>query len=151
MGYKYAIWLTYDDNLVDTQSNHISHFTIACMLEKQEAIDMYKELRHYLPESKTEIQLLPTKQHFETTFYKNDTTGLYAWGFIGSHPKWDIFRRVSEKYNGSFSYTPHTSVEYSSKPFEMNTKSDATHETVQCTLHTANASSDNYEDWYLLC
>lgn len=153
MGYKYAIWLVYDDNICDSksESQHIGHFTIACMLDIEEAMSLYNDLIHHMDHNKkTDMHVMHFPQVFDTTFYKNDTNNLYAWGYQAYHPDWDTFRYISQRYQGSFSYTPHTSIQYSKKTFNKETQPLAIREKVTCTLHIANATSDNPKDWFII-
>lgn len=146
MGYKYGVWLTYNKSLIPT--THIGHFTIACYMNKKDALLLYEDIlakygKTYYIDVNGKNPVI-----FDNNMYKDDNNELNAWGYEGTCKKWTNLKKCTDKYNCNFSEIPHTTIEYYKnkdiKPFTMNNMC------VQCNLAVANINSNDPKKWSIL-
>jgi len=142
MGYKYGLWLVPTRPLKD--SPHIIHFTIMCNMEREEAFQLYDILKALVIDP---IQIKGTAVLFPNLYGKDDI--LEAWGYYATSRNWTTLKTICSDFRGSFSSSPHTSIDYSLDPntFVLSNIKDIE---MECTLHVANICSDIPSSWKLL-
>ena len=145
MGYGYGVWLVYDDDEIKTE--HISHITIACFMKKNEAEKLYAELTK--SSDKAVVNISGTSEYYFSSFYDHDTNKMCSWGYNGSCDKWGMYKKICNKYQCDFAFTPHTSIEYGMypkllKPININDKK------LSCKICCVDIRSDFPEDWKIM-
>lgn len=147
MGYKYGIWLVYNQELLHT--NHIGHFTICCFMEYLDAINLYDELKNTCG-THTTINIIGNNPiFFPTNLYSHDNNNLYSWGFYGTSTIWNNYKTITDKYICDFSHEPHTSIEYSKNKDSLFLK-PVDKLSLDCSIHVVDITSDNPNEWYIL-
>jgi len=143
MGYKYGIWLVYDQTKFNT--NHIGHLTIACFMTKEDAYKLYHEIIEKCGDT-FEVLIYGKSAFYDSAFYESETNKMCSWGYDGTCEYWDTFKHICEKYKCDFAYIPHTSIEYGFKPKLL--KQESTHDTiVKCQVQCVDIRSDFPVDW----
>jgi hypothetical protein len=112
MGYGFGVWLVYDRQHVATE--HLGHFTVACFMEKEDAIMLHRDIVSIMGDSLT-VSIDGRATTYPKAFYEGDMNDLASWGYNGEldPSTWDQLRDAAAKYQCSFSLYPHTSVAYS--------------------------------------
>lgn len=110
MGYGYAIWLVYNQEIFKTE--HVAHFTVACFLNSISAFDLINDIKDKLGKDRFEIHLNGKPEIYNSDYYREDTTGLSAWGYNGTCNVWDGLRNICKTHDCCFSDIPHTSIYY---------------------------------------
>ena len=112
MGYGFGVWLVYDKQYVATK--HLGHFTITCLMEKEDAIMLHRDIVTIIGDSVT-MRVNGRATTYPKAFYEGDNNDLASWGYNGElDPSiWDQLRDAAARYRCSFSLYPHTSVAYS--------------------------------------
>mgnify|MGYP001158519673 FL=1 len=146
MGYGYGVWLVYNNTELKTE--HIGHITIACFMNKDNALNLYRDITNILGDT-TEVEIIGKPEYFPSSYYEHDTNKLCAWGYYGKCNKWELYKNICDNYECDFSSTPHISKEYNLypnllKPCEIENK------VIQCKVHCADIRSDFPVDWKLL-
>ncbi len=147
MGYKYGIWLVYNQKLLATK--HIGHFTISCFMEYLDAVNLYDELKNAYG-IHSQVELIGNNPiFFPTNYYIHDNNNLYSWGYYGISNMWDKYKKITDKYKCDFSHKPHTSIEYSKNKELLNLiiRDDIN---LACTLHVVNINDDDPYNWNIL-
>jgi hypothetical protein len=147
MGYGYAVWLVYDQEIFKTE--HVAHFTVACFLNSISAFDLTNDIKNKLGKDRFEIHLNGKPEIYSSDYYKEDTTGLFAWGYNGICSVWDGLRNVCNKYDCCFSDIPHTSINYEFCKQNLLPTS-TTDKTLSCKLYIADTTSDNPKEWKII-
>ena len=109
-GYGYGVWIQIEHPEISTE--HISHVTIACFMQKKDAIELYKDLIQEVGPSIC-MEIVKKGQIFDdNTEYPEDKNDIIGWGYYCKSVLWETIKDISEKYKCNFSYYPHISVEY---------------------------------------
>uniref|UniRef100_A0A6C0JBJ5 Uncharacterized protein n=1 Tax=viral metagenome TaxID=1070528 RepID=A0A6C0JBJ5_9ZZZZ len=150
MGYGYGVWLVIDDNNW-MNTKHVPHITVACYMNINDSIALYKSLTHKYNILSLSMELLPTPVLFPSNFYENDTNNLHSWGYNLHYSKWNTLKTVCDNFNCNFSSTPHTSVEYSGteETFSFPLK-DVPIQIVNCKLCVVDITSESPKDWNII-
>ena len=117
LGYKYGVWLVYNHYMLNTE--HISHFTVKCFMEKTDAIELCDKIVNIYGKT-IEIDVQKEAIIYDNIFYKHDTNNIMAWGYNGKNKDWDKIKELCNYYAGDFSEIPHTSIYYNSKKEFLN-------------------------------
>jgi len=152
MGYKYGIWLVYDNREFSTA--HIGHFTITCFMEKEEATLLYKELIKMYGKTH-QIWTICTKAiEFELNMYKDDNNNIHSWGYEGhtvtKEDIWLKFEQLANKYNCNFSQRIHTSIEYSTDKQLLRLVDLPANKLVSCSIELVDITSNNPLEWSII-
>jgi hypothetical protein len=145
MGYGYGVWLVYKDD--DMQTEHISHLTIACFMKKYESQKLYNKL--IKSSDKVIVNINGQSEYYFSSFYEHDTNKICSWGYNASCEKWDMYKKICNKYQCDFAITPHTSMEYGMfpkllKPININNKK------LHCKICCVDIRSDFPVDWKII-
>ena len=146
MNYGYGIWLTFEEDIFKT--NHIPHITVACKMLEKDARELYNVLKNDY--TKIEVQILPDAVLDDTwDVYLNDSSEVKAWGYNVVVKQWDEIEKICSKFNCSFSYSPHISIEYYTKDEKVDIKNFEYTKTT-CTLRMANITSNDEKKWIFM-
>jgi len=154
MGYKYGVWYTYQKDLFPII--HQGHFTVTCYMEKEEAINLYRDIKKKYG-ILTEITIDRNKPIiFEANMYDDDDNNLQSCGYNGENKNWKNLEEISKKYKCNFSHQPHTSLFYSKSEEEIinqvqqikNKKEKETQ--INCELNVVDICSDNPIEWNII-
>ena len=149
MGYGYAVWLVYDQEIFETE--HVAHFTIACFLNNSiSAFDLKNDIKEKLGKDTFEIYLDGKPEIYSNDYYNDkDTTGLFAWGYNGTCNVWDGLRNVCKTHDCCFSDIPHTSINYELCLQNLR-PIPTTNKILSCKLYIADVTSYNPKDWKII-
>lgn len=147
MGYGHAVWLVYNQEIFKTE--HVAHFTVACFLNETSAFDLLTDLKDKLGKDTIDIHLAGKPEIYNSDYYSQDTTGLFAWGYNGTSTVWDGLRGICNSYDCCFSDTPHTSIYYDICLQTLRPLS-TTNKILSCKLYMADTTSDNPKDWKII-
>jgi hypothetical protein len=145
MGYGFGVWFVYDKDLFETE--HIGHITIACFMQKEDAISLKNELNSKI----TELLLTSDGSHilFDKNLYKHDKNNICSWGFEFYSKKWSFIKKICNDYICSFSETPHTSIEYGKFNDNFNIY-DIEPVCLDGTIEVVDIRSDFPVDWKII-
>ena len=146
MGYKYGIWLVYDNDQLITE--HMGHITIACFMEQSEAKELYDDILNNVGET-AKVELRGKPEYFYSSFYKHDNNKLCAWGYNGTCDNWSLYEELCNKYTCDFSPIPHISKDYNIYP-NLLTPHEITDITLSCKVYCADIRSDFPVDWKII-
>jgi hypothetical protein len=146
MGYGYGVWLVYKNSELPTK--HIGHITIACFMERDEALKLYNDIISNIA-NRDLVYLSGKSIMFDSGFYEHDKNELYSWGYSGNCRNWHKYKEICQKYKCDFSSSPHISKEYtytpdSLQPVEMKDM------ILQCDIHCVDISSDSPYEWKII-
>ena len=163
MGYKYGVWYTYQKDFFPTI--HQGHFTVTCYMEKEEAINLYQDIKNKYG-ILTEITIDRNKPIiFEANMYEDDDNNLQSWGYNGHNEgknNWKNLEEISTNYKCNFSHQPHTSIFYSKSEEEIKKqihkqKEDKQKENnhnqytiIKCELNVVDICSDDPMEWSII-
>lgn len=156
MGYKYGVWYTYSKAYLSTK--HQGHFTVACFMEKQDAVNLYHEIASNYGTT-TDITIdMNNPVIFEANMYDDDDNNLYACGYNGENHNWKQLEAITSKYKCNFSHQPHTSVVYSNNEADVithvhhinNNNTEQPTNIINCNLHVVNICNDNPIEWIII-
>lgn len=147
IGYKYGVWLVYDQNIFNTE--HISHFTVQCFMNKYDAFKLYDKINNNYG-NKYQIKVKKEGSIFNKHFYKHDKNNLQAWGYYGLINNWDSIQKLAEDFSGDFSHKPHTSIHYSNNKDSLTPKNLSCDLDIIGTLKVVNINGLNPLKWSLL-
>lgn len=146
MGYRYGIWLVYDN--IELPTEHLGHITIACFMEHDEALKLYNDIIDNVG-STTEVMLNGEPIMFDTGFYEHDENNLYSWGYSGECDNWLTYKDICQKYKCDFSSKPHISKEYTFTPNKLQ-PTEMKNMNLQCTVYCVDICSDSPIEWKLI-
>ena len=147
VGYKYGLWLVYNQNTFNTA--HIGHFTVQCFMNKEDAFKLYDKINNNYGNT-FPIHVEKLGSLFNTDFYNHDKNNLHAWGYYGSIKNWELLQNAAKEYSGDFSYKPHTSIIYSNDKSlltPINLENDIT---IVGNLKVVNINAADPSNWSLL-
>jgi len=147
MGYKYGIWLVYNQESFNTI--HIGHFTICCFMDYLDAINLYDELKNCYGIHTTLSVIGNNPVFFPNNMYSNDNNNLYSWGYYGTSNIWNLYKKLTDKYTCDFSNEPHTTIEYSKNKDNLQLKKSYNFN-LDCTIHVVDITDDNPYKWYII-
>ena len=155
MGYKYGVWYTYSNNYLSTK--HQGHFTVACFMEKDDAVNLYHEIAsNYGPTADITIDM-NNPVIFEANMYDDDDNNLHAYGYNGENDDWKQLEAITSTYSCNFSHQPHTSLVYSNEKediiryvHQINNHIGKQIKIINCELHVVNICSDNPVEWIII-
>jgi hypothetical protein len=143
MGYKYGIWLMYDD--VELKQDHIGHIIVANCMEKSEAERLYNEIIENCG-SIVDVRLQGKPDFYYFPFNTGDKNKMCSWGYNGKCSKWDKYKNICDKYTCVFSEEIHTSIEYGMFP-ELLRPEKMKNKKIYCQICCVNMKSDFPVDW----
>ena len=145
MGYRYGIWLVYDQKLYNTK--HLGHVTLTCFMEKKEAQSLYDELIKKYNKIFLKTDGIPVL--FPSQFYPRDQNKICSWGYNYSCNEWNNLKNICNKYDADFSHTPHTSIEYG---FDSNLfiPKITDNKKIECDIYFVDIRSDFPNDWKII-
>ena len=143
MGYKYGLWLMYDD--IELKKDHIGHITIANFMEKADAERLYHELIENCG-NEVEISLTGKPEFFYSTFNNIDKNKMCSWGYVVKCPQWKKYKKICANYNCEFIEESYTSMEYGIYPKLMNPEKIKKRK-LFCQICCADMRSDFPVDW----
>ena len=147
MGYKYGVWVVIKDNEIHT--SHITHVTIACFMEKRDAIRLSK---HIINNMNASIPIVIKKEGklLNEQCYPEDDNNIQAWGYVCKCIYWDKIQTIVEEYKCNFAYQPHISVMYANKVTNEDLQ-DLKDDKVRIgDIVPVDICSDNPKEWNIL-
>ena len=143
MGYKYGIWLIYDD--IELKKDHIGHITVANFMEKNEAERLYYEIIETCGNT-VDVSLQGKPDFYYSSFNETDKNKMCSWGYNGKCSKWKKYKNICDKYTCEFSEEIHTSMEYGMFPKLLRPET-IKKKKISCQLCCVNMKSDFPVDW----
>ena len=153
MGYGYGVWLTYPKHIFPT--THVGHFTVACFMEKEDAYNLYENIKKELG-NKIPITIYHDLViHFDKNYYEDDKNEICSWGFNGSCKSWKKLSTLSKDFKCNFSHEPHTSIEYASSKKDFKIKYNPKYNPnnsleVLCNLHVVDITNKDPNKWNIV-
>lgn len=146
MGYKYGVWLTYDERHFNTE--HIGHVTISCFLTRDDAFRLHREIVQICG-NHADVIIKGKHEYFPSSYYIHDNNKMCSWGYAGTSQLWDKYKTICNDFECDFSPTPHTSIQYAIHP-NVFSISDIKDKNITCSIHVADIRSDFPTDWKIL-
>lgn len=148
LGYKYGVWLYVDDEEIGTE--HISHITIACFMEKEDAIRLCRELIQEVGET-IYIEINKKGCIFDdNTSYIDDKNDIFGWGYYGKSKMWKKIEEISKKYSCNFSFSPHLSMEYRKNRQELKPYDLICNKKVKGIIKAVNINGSDPKLWHII-
>ena len=147
MGFGYGVWLIPPKGLFKT--SHIAHATIACFMNKTDAITLCDEIKIKLG-TKYKLNIIKKANIYDKKTYPDEKDLLLAWGYDCLKPKyWNNFHSICNNYKCNFSNIPHISMLYSYDkkdliPFDCHINS------IDVELYVADITDDNPDKWKII-
>ena len=156
MGYKYGVWLVYKTRKIPTK--HVGHFTIACYMEKEEALNLYQELINKFGKYHDMCIECTKPIYFDQNMYKDDDNNIYSWGYNGQlvqneqdqNTSWAEIEEITKNYKCNISHHIHTSMDYSTDKQLLHTLEMLNNKVVACSIELVDITSDNPLDWSII-
>lgn len=148
MGYKYGLWYIYSNDVFNT--THISHFTVSCFMNINDAYNLYNEIYNYYGNINVISVYCKDPVIFDNNMYKDDVNNLYSWGYYGNIMYWNDICNIVQKYNCNFTNDNHTTVQYSTNKNLLNLKSCNKNEFLICKLVIVDMNDDNPNNWKII-
>lgn len=163
-GYGYGLWLTFDDKHIITK--HISHVTLICNMEKEQATLLYDKINDHFPYIIPDVYLNIERSPilFDTDMYSDTDSNVMtkeAWGYNCNTDDYNLLMiqqlikefMIENNVKGSIPPTLHLTMEYGREVSDIiNNMKNYTHEkdVVLCKLKLVNITSDNPLKWFIL-
>jgi hypothetical protein len=167
-GYGYGIWIVYDQDIFQptvTKLKHTGHFTVACFMEKEDALNLYVEILDKIGNNLT-IHVSKNYEIYEKNMYEKDENDICSWGYNGtsncngnngtshnngtSSNKWPMLKMVCQKYDCNFSHQIHTSIQYAKDMAQLTPSYLDQDMTVTGSIHLVNICSADPKDWHII-
>jgi len=147
-GYGYGIWIVYDEAFFP-EIKHTGHFTVACFMEKEDALNLYVEIMDKIGNEVT-IAVNKNYEIYGKNMYESDSNNICSWGYNGTSSKWPMLKTVCKKYNCNFSHQIHTSIQYAKNTNQLRPNYLEKDMIVTGCIHLVNICSAESKDWHVL-
>jgi len=148
MGYKYGVWYVYPSGIISTK--HIGHFTVACLMEKEDAKALFDNLIDKIGKINMINIDCQNPVIFGKNIYEDDDNDICSWGYKGTILNWNTIKKITDNYNCNFSQHPHTSIEYTKSDLFLEPIKLKNNRLVDCKMHLVNICSDNPNEWNII-
>ncbi len=146
-GYGYGIWIVYDQDLFLTK--HTGHFTVACFMEKEDALNLYVEIMDKIGSNVT-IHVSKNYEIYKKNMYEKDENDICSWGYNGTSNKWSMLKTVCSKYECNFAHQIHTSIQYVKDAARLTPSYLEKDITITGSIHLVNICSAKPKDWHII-
>ena len=146
-GYCYGIWIVYDQGLFPLK--HTGHFTVACFMEKEDALNLYVEILDKIGNGLT-INISKNYEIYGKNMYEKDENDIYSWGYNGTCKKWPMMKTVCDKYDCNFAHQIHTSIQYTKRTYLLEPTYLEKDMIINGSIHLVNICSGEPKDWHII-
>ena len=163
-GYGYGIWIVYDQELFQPVIKHTGHFTVACFMEKEDALNLYVEIMDQMGNgvagngvagngvagNGVTIDVHKNYEIYGKNMYEKDENNIYSWGYNGASSKWPMLHKICSKYDCNFSHIIHTSIQYAKHTHLLEPSYLEENMQINGSIRFVNICSENPKDWYVI-
>ncbi len=148
MGYKYGVWYVYSKNVFNTK--HMSHFTVACLMNKKDMYDLYYSIRDIFGYTNAVIVNCKESKVFDNNMYKDDNNDLHSWGYEGQILHWNVLKSLLIDYKCNYTDNNHTTIQYSNNKEDLDPYELDHNKSIICRLVCVDMNDDNPENWKII-
>ena len=147
-GYGYGIWIVYDQDIFQptvTKLKHTGHFTVACFMEKEDALNLYVEILDKIGNEVT-IHVSKNYEIYKKNMYEKDENDICSWGYNGT----STYNGTCKKYDCNFAHQIHTSIQYAKRTYLLEPTYLEKDMIINGSIHLVNICSGEPKDWHII-